>query len=304
MWGRRIAVAALVLAVAMVYQGSLDGAFAFDDHFAVISNGDASCDRWLGPFEAVLNERAEVLGRLAGVWEIIWNDSVWLSDFWGQDIASDSSHKSYRPVSVLSFRLNDCMSRLLPPPRFRTLPYAAGNAPRPPPVPLSVPRCGGACRCFEEDSVQTLQGGSCELQLNAEHYTQVPPEQHPFWYHATNVSLHMFNVVLLLYTITGALSSVASNWTLRLAWDWAYAAAMLFAVHPVHTEAVSGIVGRAEVLCAAFYLLSLLSYVRAMEHSLLGIGFVHVLCSMVLFICSILSKVRAQLCSQTTSFAM
>lgn len=34
--------------------------------------------------------------------------------------------------------------------------------------------------------------------------------------------------------------------------------AVLFAVHPVHTEAVAGVVGRAEVLCALWYVLALL----------------------------------------------
>jgi hypothetical protein len=28
------------------------------------------------------------------------------NDFWGQDIALSDSHKSYRPLTVLSFRLN------------------------------------------------------------------------------------------------------------------------------------------------------------------------------------------------------
>lgn len=36
---------------------------------------------------------------------------------------------------------------------------------------------------------------------------------------------------------------------------------LFFAVHPIHTEAVANTVGRAELLCAAFYLLSFLSFV-------------------------------------------
>lgn len=39
-------------------------------------------------------------------------------------------------------------------------------------------------------------------------------------------------------------------------------AAMLFAIHPVHTEAVCGIVGRAELMCTVFYLLSLEVYLE------------------------------------------
>ncbi len=39
-------------------------------------------------------------------------------------------------------------------------------------------------------------------------------------------------------------------------------AALLFAVHPVHTEAVAGVVGRADVLAAVFFLGSVLAYAR------------------------------------------
>ena len=39
-------------------------------------------------------------------------------------------------------------------------------------------------------------------------------------------------------------------------------AALLFAIHPVHTEAVSGVVGRAELLASVFFLLALLNYSR------------------------------------------
>ena len=38
--------------------------------------------------------------------------------------------------------------------------------------------------------------------------------------------------------------------------------AALFATHPIHTEAVTGLVGRAEVLAAIFYLMSLFAYAR------------------------------------------
>ena len=33
-------------------------------------------------------------------------------------------------------------------------------------------------------------------------------------------------------------------------------AALMFAVHPIHTEAVASVVGRAEVMCCFFFLLS------------------------------------------------
>ncbi len=40
-------------------------------------------------------------------------------------------------------------------------------------------------------------------------------------------------------------------------------AAALFALHPIHTEAVAGIVGQAELLSAALSLVALLLYCRA-----------------------------------------
>ncbi|KAK8763592.1 hypothetical protein V5799_033799 [Amblyomma americanum] len=45
----------------------------------------------------------------------------------------------------------------------------------------------------------------------------------------------------------------------------AFLAAALFATHPVHTEAVSSVVGRAELLCCFFFLLSFLCYQRCLD---------------------------------------
>jgi ABC-type uncharacterized transport system permease subunit len=42
-------------------------------------------------------------------------------------------------------------------------------------------------------------------------------------------------------------------------------AALLFAVHPIHTEAVTGIVGRAELLAALGVLVALLALARSLE---------------------------------------
>lgn len=43
-------------------------------------------------------------------------------------------------------------------------------------------------------------------------------------------------------------------------------AALMFAVHPVHTEAVVGVVGRADLLCAVFYLLVMLVYAEMVKN--------------------------------------
>ena len=73
----------------------------------------------------------------------------------------------------------------------------------------------------------------------------------PLGYHAVNVLLHA-GVTLLYHHLAGSLLS-------RLP---AALAALLFAVHPVHTEAVTGVVGRAELLASVFFLVVILQYSR------------------------------------------
>lgn len=71
----------------------------------------------------------------------------------------------------------------------------------------------------------------------------------PFGFHVTNVLLHMINVVLLFllaWQLAGGAVLVA------------FAAAALFAVHPMMTEAVGYVSGRSEVLCATFFLSAVL----------------------------------------------
>ena len=45
----------------------------------------------------------------------------------------------------------------------------------------------------------------------------------------------------------------------------AFLAAVIFAVHPIHTEAVAGIVGQAELVCAAYSIVALLLYAEAAD---------------------------------------
>lgn len=70
----------------------------------------------------------------------------------------------------------------------------------------------------------------------------------PFWFHATNVALHVGASVLVL-ALLGVLGAPAAPATLGAA---------LFAAHPVHVEAVAGVVGRADVLATSFMLAALL----------------------------------------------
>ncbi|KAA0190184.1 hypothetical protein HAZT_HAZT005264 [Hyalella azteca] len=114
---------------------------------------------------------------------------LFLNDFWGTPLTHSGSHKSYRPLTVLSFRLN----------------YLLGG--------------------FE-----------------------------PLTYHATNVLLHVL-ATFLFATLTKAIAPPQAR-------VFGAAAPLLFAAHPVHTEAVAGVVGRADVGAAIFLLLALISYIR------------------------------------------
>ncbi|KAM3958234.1 protein O-mannosyl-transferase TMTC1 [Aphomia sociella] len=155
------AIYALVSSVgALTYANSLDGEFVHDDIPAIVSNSDVN--------------GGSPIAR------------VFKNDFWGTPMSDPNSHKSYRPLTTLSFRLNHAL-------------------------------CGFS----------------------------------PWWWHACNVALHA--ACCALVARTGAVVA-------RLQRPFAALAALLFAVHPVHTEAVAGVVGRADVVACVFFLSSLLLY--------------------------------------------
>ncbi|XP_021172737.2 protein O-mannosyl-transferase TMTC3 [Fundulus heteroclitus] len=143
------------------YWNSLSCGFVFDDVSAILDNKDLRPSTPLG--------------------------NLFLNDFWGTPMAEERSHKSYRPLTVLTFRLNYVFSEL-----------SAAS------------------------------------------------------YHLLNVMLHAVVCVLFLRVC-------------RLFLDRTFSllAALLFAVHPVHTEAVTGVVGRAELLSSIFLLAAFLAYTKS-----------------------------------------
>jgi len=100
----------------------------------------------------------------------------------------------------------------------------------------------------------------------------------PFGYHLLNLFLHAASTVLLLLVLRKVLERVAGGGLIS------FAAALLFAVHPIHTEAVSSVVGRSELLAAGFlfaawlahlndrYLLALLGFALALLSKESAIG--------------------------------
>ncbi|KAG3292212.1 transmembrane and tetratricopeptide repeat containing 1 [Ictidomys tridecemlineatus] len=150
---------------------SLQGEFVHDDVWAIVNNPDV---RPGAPLR----------------WGIFTND------FWGKGMAENTSHKSYRPLCVLTFKLNIFLTGM-----------------------------------------------------------------NPFYFHAVNVILHCLVTLVLMYTCD---KTVFKNRGL------AFVTALLFAVHPVHTEAVAGIVGRADVLACLLFLLAFLSYNRSLDQCCAG----------------------------------
>ncbi|XP_040498226.1 protein O-mannosyl-transferase TMTC1 isoform X3 [Ursus maritimus] len=165
------AAALLAGASCLCYSRSLQGEFVHDDVWAIVNNPDV---RPGAPLR----------------WGIFTND------FWGKGMAENTSHKSYRPLCVLTFKLNIFLTGM-----------------------------------------------------------------NPFYFHAVNVILHCLVTLVLMYTCDKA---VFRNRGL------AFATALLFAVHPIHTEAVAGIVGRADVLACLLFLLAFLSYNRSVDQHHVG----------------------------------
>ncbi|XP_022702001.1 transmembrane and TPR repeat-containing protein CG4050-like isoform X3 [Varroa jacobsoni] len=152
----------VILAALTVYGNSPRCGFVFDDLSAIVSNRDVHGHTPL--FQLLTN------------------------DYWGTPMNMEHSHKSYRPLSVLTFRIS----------------YA-------------------------------LHG----LQS--------------FGYHLANVLLHA--------AVSASVLRFSAQWLRindRIIGAAPFLCALLFAIHPIHTEAVTGVVGRAELLSALFFLWSLM----------------------------------------------
>uniref|UniRef100_A0A3Q3KLW4 dolichyl-phosphate-mannose--protein mannosyltransferase n=1 Tax=Monopterus albus TaxID=43700 RepID=A0A3Q3KLW4_MONAL len=153
--------AVLAILCVLCYSNSLRGELVHDDVWAIINNPDVR------PGSSLRN--------------------IFSNDFWGKRMTDNTSHKSYRPLCILTFKLN------------------------------------------------IVLGGMT-----------------PLYFHIVNVFLHCAVTCLLMHTCECCVFEDS-----RLA----FVTALLFAVHPVHTEAVSGIVGRADVLACLLFLLTFLSYI-------------------------------------------
>ncbi|CAM1318239.1 Uncharacterised protein PB.6640, partial [Pycnogonum litorale] len=177
----------------ILYLNTLNADFAYDDSRAIKSNDD------LLPSVPLIN--------------------IFYNDFWGTPLKHSGSHKSYRPLCVLSFRIN----------------YALG-------------------------------------------------EMNPWGYHLVNVLLHTIVTGLFTYFANMLFTKMFPT----------VVAGLLFGIHPIHTEAVAGVVGRADVGACLFFLISFISYVHYCKYrddlQNRHRRWIHLLGSMVFATCSMLTK--------------
>uniref|UniRef100_A0A1B6I8D4 dolichyl-phosphate-mannose--protein mannosyltransferase n=1 Tax=Homalodisca liturata TaxID=320908 RepID=A0A1B6I8D4_9HEMI len=157
-----------LLAVTCFYK-CVGGGFVFDDMEAVVNNDDIKLSTSIS--------------------------TILDNDFWGTRITHNASHKSYRPLTILSYRLN-----------------------------LMV--AGGELKASQ--------------------------------FHLVNLVLYILVCCLSLF-VTRALCGGESSHSVS------FISAVLFTVHPVHTEAVVPVVGRADLLCALFMFCAFLVYCQALE---------------------------------------
>lgn len=145
--------AAIIVSVAafICFWNSCNGDFVFDDSEAVIGNKDVNPQNPLR--------------------------DLFIHDFWGGKLASNESHKSYRPLTILTFRWNFW-----------------------------------------------LAGGL-----------------KPWGFHFVNVVLHAVNCVLLLpvFSVVFADAEMINKGWKFMAPKASFLCALLFAVHPIHSESVS-----------------------------------------------------------------
>lgn len=80
----------------------------------------------------------------------------------------------------------------------------------------------------------------------------------PLGYHLTNLALHAVNSFLVYLVALELVSGEKRRAT-------AVSAGALFALHPVHPEAVTWVSGRVDVICAVFYLSSLVLFLRLLR---------------------------------------
>lgn len=104
-------------------------------------------------------------------------------------------------------------------------------------------------------------------------------EQDPVPYHATNLLIHLINIILVFYLFYKMSSRI----------DVATFVSLLFAIHPLQVEAVAWIAARSTGLYAMFYLAALIAYFVYLKEQKVG----YIILTFIFFVLSCLSKSMA-----------
>jgi len=113
----------------------------------------------------------------------------------------------------------------------------------------------------------------------------------PMGYHLTNLIFHLCNVVLI-YLFIGYLVGPAETREVALD-NRAFISALLFAVHPIHTESVTYIKNRSDLLTSIFVIISLVLFIRFASKPERRSRFLPYLCSFIFFILALVTKEMA-----------
>ena len=93
----------------------------------------------------------------------------------------------------------------------------------------------------------------------------------PVGHHLTNVILHALNTAVLVFIVIQMLSIYRSRTEMQTASPWltergvlitAGVTSLLFGLHPIHVESVAWVAERKDLLCAFFFLLTMLAYTK------------------------------------------
>jgi len=98
----------------------------------------------------------------------------------------------------------------------------------------------------------------------------------PFGYHLTNILIHVLNTILIFYLVLLLLKNRALS----------FMTALLFAVHPIHSEAVGPIFNRMGIQATLFMLVSVICFIKSVGLSKTG----YILLSLISFIIGLFSK--------------
>jgi tetratricopeptide (TPR) repeat protein len=119
--------------------------------------------------------------------------------------------------------------------------------------------------------------------------TEVDPYLNPVLSHAINVLLFALTIVLLYFVLVQIIPAKFTLATPIGAVSLSLIASILYAAHPLHTEAVANIKGRDEVMCMLFSLLALYASIRYVKTE----DIKHIVWGTVIFFIALLSKENA-----------